>query len=210
MKKLTKFAIAAVLLPLSFAVSAENLNFDDISLPTSPNHQKITSYHDFTWTDASVLNYEYYGKNQSGYKNGTISGTNTLFNFAERDMSIEKTGGGTFDLVSAWMTGAWRNNLSVTVTGFLNGQVVNTMDLTLSAINPTEVLFNFTGIDKVTFSSTKVTGDTVPGFINKGWQMAIDDMVITPVSAVPEPSTYAMMFAGLGLLGLMVRRRKAD
>lgn len=39
-----------------------------------------------------------------------------------------------------------------------------------------------------------------------------DDFVVgvkfTPVSAVPEPESYAMMLAGLGLLGTIVRRRK--
>lgn len=32
---------------------------------------------------------------------------------------------------------------------------------------------------------------------------------ITSVTAVPEPETYAMMLAGLGLLGTVARRRKA-
>jgi PEP-CTERM motif len=30
----------------------------------------------------------------------------------------------------------------------------------------------------------------------------------SPVAAVPEPETYAMMLAGLGLMGFMVRRKK--
>jgi len=29
------------------------------------------------------------------------------------------------------------------------------------------------------------------------------------VAAVPEPETYALMLAGLGLLGFMARRKKA-
>ncbi|HQM87597.1 MAG TPA: PEPxxWA-CTERM sorting domain-containing protein, partial [Methylotenera sp.] len=32
----------------------------------------------------------------------------------------------------------------------------------------------------------------------------------TPVTSVPEPETYAMLLAGLGLIGFSVRRRKAS
>ena len=33
---------------------------------------------------------------------------------------------------------------------------------------------------------------------------------VTPTGVVPEPETYAMLLAGLGLLGFMARRRKQD
>jgi hypothetical protein len=36
-----------------------------------------------------------------------------------------------------------------------------------------------------------------------------DNITVNTVSAVPEPETYAMMLAGLGLMGTVVRRRKA-
>lgn len=45
-------------------------------------------------------------------------------------------------------------------------------------------------------------------FNDKGGDLDYDDMVVTAqVTAVPEPETYAMMLAGLGLMGTIARRR---
>jgi hypothetical protein len=51
-----------------------------------------------------------------------------------------------------------------------------------------------TGIDTLVFSSAN----------DPGWTY-LDDVSLTPL---PEPETYAMMLAGLGLLGLAARRRR--
>ena len=36
-----------------------------------------------------------------------------------------------------------------------------------------------------------------------------DNVQLTAVAAVPEPETYAMLLAGLGMIGAAVKRRKA-
>ena len=59
--------------------------------------------------------------------------------------------------------------------------------------------FDYTGTGSVDTSSFGFTvqGSTAP-------------VVPTTVAAVPEPETYAMMLAGLGALGFLGRRRKAQ
>lgn len=59
-------------------------------------------------------------------------------------------------------------------------------------------LFNFDGSGDLTFYATGVF-DTYGGSLDK---------ISFTAAPVPEPETYAMMLAGLGLLGAMTRRRK--
>lgn len=41
-----------------------------------------------------------------------------------------------------------------------------------------------------------------------GFDRDFDDMIVkATIAAVPEPSTYAMLLAGLGIMGVMMRRR---
>jgi hypothetical protein len=80
-------------------------------------------------------------------------------------------------------SGTWNAaaNLALPVAGWGDNGVVNTIKLTIS-----NQLF-------------------VTGGAGEIWKNAVT--VNTSVSAVPEAETYAMMLAGLGLVGFMARRR---
>jgi hypothetical protein len=55
-------------------------------------------------------------------------------------------------------------------------------------------------------SLTPITSMKLDGTVYDAW--VVDHMAFTP--AVPEPETYAMLLAGLGLVGFAVRRRAAS
>lgn len=99
------------------------------------------------------------------------------------------------------------------VFGF-NAQT-NTYDISLGHINPGEV-FNFSGGGVSRFALRDI--DITAG-LNAEDPLAFPtgltfagggsvDMMQSPIGVIPEPKTYALFLAGLGLLGFMARRRE--
>lgn len=90
----------------------------------------------------------------------------------------------------------------VTIEAFLNGSLVESINFP----NTTGLYtVDFIGIQNAGgFDSIQVTtAENHNGFF------AMDDFRFQ-VAAVPEPSTYALMIGGLGLVGFMARRRRQN
>jgi len=73
------------------------------------------------------------------------------------------------------------------------------------------VTFTLTGVDGVSASSFIDSGSVVFRFNTDGATTSIGECVSAncdPVPGIPEPQTYALMLAGLGVVGFLGRRRQ--
>ena len=98
-------------------------------------------------------------------------------------------GGGGSNMIYANPNGA---TYSVIDFGFYNGGLLNV-----------SIPVNFTaGNHVLTFDYS----GSFQGLTDEGW--GLNSVTVEGIPAVPEPETYAMLLAGLGLLGFMASRRK--
>lgn len=111
----------------------------------------------------------------------------------------------TFTLNSFVIAGAWGNQ-TLTIEGLNNGSLLFSRALAVTNLIATTFTPNWTGIDELRISTGTDFVPTLPPFLLSNQHWALDNLTIN--EAVPEPETYAMMLAGLGLLGVAARRRK--
>ena len=134
-----------------------------------------------------------YGTN--GYYYGMVSAPNVAFNDWGGPAEIDSPGTN-FNFLSAYLTGAWNDNLNIEVQGFNGTNLLYDQTVVASATNPTLFAFNYLDIDSLTFNS--FGGQKDPAFPpGGGAQFAMDNMSF---EFVPEPST--VLLAALGALAL--------
>lgn len=129
--------------------------------------------------------------------------------------------------VAHLVAGAFEDTFTFTpsISGIVNGSLVTTSfnshdNINFTSANLNGIVYNFSpnGPSEFAFSPTefatgplilKVFGVAAP-LLTAGTSIAASygGTLNVAVSAVPEPETYAMMLAGLGLFGFMARRRK--
>lgn len=120
-------------------------------------------------------------------------------------LNINQANGGAFSLNSLDMAN-WDDTIPgiyISVTGnFMNGGSINEKIPVSNLLNSVMqdgndfTHYTFTGFNNLSSLNISYYGN---------YKLAIDNI---NVSAVPEPEFYAMLLAGLGLLGSMARRRK--
>lgn len=119
-------------------------------------------------------------------------------------ISINQANGGAFSLNSLDMAN-WDDTIPgiyISVTGnFMNGGSINEKISVSNSLNSVMqdgndfTHYTFTGFNNLSSLNISYYGN---------YKLAIDNYEVT---VVPEPEIYAMLMAGLGLLGFMIRRR---
>jgi hypothetical protein len=144
-------------------------------------------------TTMDNLDATYFGLPESGHS-GTFAALNNQGGIGE----MSRKDGAAFSLIHLSVAN-WPWALAggtFTASGYLKGSLVATASITADFGWQT-LYAQFAKVDKVSFQLKD--NKSIDTFV-------IDDIVVA--SAVPEPETYAMLLAGLGLAGFAARRRK--
>lgn len=199
MHPLFKTTVSAGLLALSLSAHAAKttIDFDNFNLQGAQYAAINNGYAGLNWNNFGAIRGADDSFANSGYDFGTVSGLNAAFNERGDDASFSSAT--TFKLYSLFLTAAWTPG-TVEFYGYHGNTLSQQMVVNTSQTSPMLVHFNWSGIDQVRMH---VRGD------NFSRQQVIDNVKLefTPTAPVPEPETYAMLLAGLGLLGYTQRRK---
>lgn len=132
------------------------------------------------------------------------NGTTAFYAFNDSSVTFERENKGLFSFTALDVAKTFTGNgrpLSMTLTAMgVNGIITSTIFL---EENLAETFSNFNFEEFVNISSLTITGgQEFPEF-------AIDNVILSPAE-VPEPASWAMLVAGLGIIGAARRRRLSN
>lgn len=193
---------AVALVAFTTASQASTLiTFDDIPGASNYNGHIPADYKGLSWTNLDYINPFNSGSDvaNSGAGTGIVSLSYDAVSTSGVPVQIQSAA--PFMLNSAYFAANWNDGLQVTVRGEFEGAITHTKTFTVNTAGSTREFFNWQNIDTVLITATGGTFHTH----NNGTSFAMDNLII---SNVPEPESYAMLLAGLGLVGFIARRRK--
>jgi hypothetical protein len=195
--------IASALFTLTSAAQASTvITFDDISNASNYNGHIPNYYKDLNWTNFNYINpFNSNGWQNSGAGTGIVSLSYVATNNSGVPAEIQSAT--PFTLDNAYFAANWNDGLQITVKGEFEGAITHTKTFTVDTAGSTREFFNWNNIDTVLITATGGTHNS--SLYDGGTSFAMDNLVISPV---PEPETYAMLLAGLGLLGAIARCRQ--
>jgi PEP-CTERM motif len=198
-KSLTSIAAALLLATLASGAQAQNL---------------ITNG-DFEMPAVATDSFETY-TNLGGYGatlwgSDSTSGTHKIVDVAGNQFMQFGGGDSAYTAFGVGAAGAYNLNFNYAGSGFWALYNVNTSSY---VSNGPLVQLNGSGSDSTALTLSGSTsyklffgsmGAGLPGMVTG---LQLDDVSISAVTAVPEPESYAMLAAGLGVLGFISRRRQ--
>ncbi|MBI5790619.1 MAG: PEP-CTERM sorting domain-containing protein [Rhodocyclales bacterium] len=200
-------AIAAVIaLAACQTAQATTITFDEFAA-TNNNSPLTTLYAGLGVTFGTDNSGTFGGIGQGDPGNWSLFGTNgTAFlgnngvnNFNSYDTTIffsSAVSNVSFDVSRSNGSTAGQ---SMTAYAYQGATLLGSQSVNLGAINSWSTFsFAMGGIDKLVLDGSQ------GGFSPYG----VDNLQFNSAAPVPEPETYAMMLAGLGLLGVVARRRR--
>lgn len=197
MKVGTLSAMLAVSLVAPVAANAQTtLDFEGLSSNVCCDVMPA-GYGGFTWSNFGLVDGIGYGPSVA---HAVTSGRYVAFNHAGFSAPAEVSGGSTFTFNSAYIA-TYSVPGTVSVKGFLGATELFSTLVAGSSTTTSNVVFNWGGIDRVSFS------------LLDGPNLLIDDMVFDGVTVdpviTPEPVTMVLLGSGLAGIGAARRRRKA-
>ncbi|MDR0565056.1 MAG: PEP-CTERM sorting domain-containing protein [Azoarcus sp.] len=195
-KQLRRFALPVLLFAFTGAAQAETIT----------NTFENGSYGFFEYKPYEMVIIDGFADQ---YKNTGLedlakaTGSGILANWFETSpVSFASASKTLFTLDSFWASGAWGSQ-TLTIVGLKGGEEVWTTDI---AVSTTAKDYNFSAFSSMYIDEFKVFA----GGLTSSPQANTWGFGSVTVTTVPEPETYVMLLAGLGLMGVVVRRRQAS
>ncbi|MFD1893475.1 IPTL-CTERM sorting domain-containing protein [Ottowia beijingensis] len=157
------------------------ITFDDLTCSAwgtlIPN-----GYAGLNWSNFDCIDGATAWDGNSGYNAGRVSGSHVAYNGGgfPAEFTVTAPGGTKFNFNSVYLTGAWNDDLIVTIVAYREGAAVSTTTHTLSATAPTLVTLNLSQIDRVNMSAAGGTSHGYPTGGGVGWvHFAMDNLDIS-------------------------------